>query len=411
MMLLGLFTISAYGATHQPTVLYTFECSGNAELRIGSCFQGGRPDSLILASDGNFYGTAQVSTEGTSAPNGGTVFSLTPAGTVKVLHTFAAGSTKTYPNGNLPGLLVEGPDGKLYGEAIYGGVDGCNGYCGYGVLFRINRDGTDFQVVHRFCSQTNCADGEFAGALVIGTDGNIYGAGATGSAICTPGAACGVIFRVTPSTGAYQVVFNFNSTTGTLDSGTLIIASDGTIWGTSITTQGEMLFHYTEATGTMEAFPMYFPQFNGLPSSGTVAVQGLNGNFYGTYGIYGESGRGIFEVDPNGSNLTLLPFFTSQDGGGDPLMMLLASDGNFYIDEYNGTTGYGAIAEVSPSTGQIIQTLSPFGANAPVGAYPAGIFQGSDGTFWGTTFQYGKTSKGKFADGTVFNLNLGLPQR
>lgn len=305
---------------------------------------------------------------------------------------------------------MEGPDGKLYGEAIYGGVDGCDGYCGYGVLFRINRDGSDFQVVHRFCSETNCADGTFGSPLLIGTDGNIYGAGGSGAGICTSSSICGVIFRVTPATGEYQVVFNFDSSTGSFSSG-FIVGSDGTFWGTSENSQSEMLFHYTEATGTMQAFPVNFPEINRLPSSGTVSIQGTNGNFYGMYGVYGLTGDGIFEVDADGSNLTLFPFFTSQDRVGDPLSMLLASDGNFYIDEYNGSTGYGSILQVSPSTGQTLQTFSPFGANAPVGAYPVTIFQASNGTFWGTTVQYGKPPKGKFADGTIFNLNLGLPPR
>jgi uncharacterized repeat protein (TIGR03803 family) len=68
--------------------------------------------------------------EGSSTPNGGTVFSLTPAGKFALLHTFAAGTKKNYPNGNLPGLVAEGSDGKIYGTTLFGGVGGCNGYCG-----------------------------------------------------------------------------------------------------------------------------------------------------------------------------------------------------------------------------------------------------------------------------------------
>jgi hypothetical protein len=44
-------------------------------------------------------------------------------------------------------------------------------------------------------------------------------------------------------------------------------------------------------------------------------------------------------------------------------------------------------------------------------AYPAWLIQAKDGTFWGSTGQYGNQSKGHFADGTVHNLNLGLPLR
>jgi hypothetical protein len=44
-----------------------------------------------------------------------------------------------------------------------------------------------------------------------------------------------------------------------------------------------------------------------------------------------------------------------------------------------------------------------------VGAYPLLLMQAKDGLLWGTTDQYGKSSKGHFADGTVFSLNAGLP--
>ena len=120
---------------------------------------------------------------------------------------------------------------------------------------------------------------------------------------------------------------------------------------------------------------------------------------------------GMFEVNVDGSNLQLFPFFTSQDGAGAPQQMLLASDGNFYLVDYNGTSGYGDVAELSPATGQIVRRFSPFGASSVLGAYPTEMIQASDGTFWGVTNEYGKVPSNEFADGTVFNANLGLPPR
>lgn len=406
---IALMAVPAYGAGDQFSALYTFTCNGNQFQRIGTCPRGGRPDSLIQGSDGNFYGAAQDSMEGTSAPNGGTVFSLTPSGTLKVLHAFVPGPNKKYANGNLPGLISEGPDGKIYGETIYGGNQGCDGYCGDGALYRVNRDGSGFQIVHKYCSEANCADGQFGGAVVTGTDGNLYGTTYGGGAN-----GAGTIFKVTPSTGAYEVVFNFDiSTSGEGPSG-LVVASDGTFYGLSVsTTLGELLFHYTEATGEFQAFPMNFPEFNGLPSSGSMLTLGPSGNFYGIYEIYGESGAGLFEVEPDGSNLQLFPFYTTRDGAGAPQTMILASDGNFWVDNYNGISGegYGDIITLSPTDGSLIQTLSPFSATAAIGAYPAELFQAADGTFWGSTYQYGKAAGNHFADGTVFSLNAGLPPR
>lgn len=399
-------------AANSFTTLFTLACNGTQFQRSGPCPNGGRPDALIIGSDGNFYGSAQDSMEGSSAPNGGTVFSLTPSGTFQLLHTFVPGTNSTYPNGNLPGLIRQGPDGKIYGTTLFGGLQGCNGYCGHGVLYRVNSDGSGFAVLHKFCSQTNCADGSTAvSQLAVGTDGNLYGTTVYGGSNCSTLGGCGTIFKVTPSTGAYQVVFKFNlSTTGETPSG-LVVAADGTFYGLSVGTSGQYLFHYTESKGTLTAVLLNFPIVNGLPASGSMLTVGANGNFYGIYTIYGMAGAGLFEVQPDGSNLQLFPFYITVEGSGTPQTLLLASDGNFWIPNLNGTDGYGDIITVSAADGSLIQTLSPFSTTAAVGAYPATLLQDSNGILWGTTISYGKVTKGHFGDGTIFNLNAGLPPR
>jgi uncharacterized repeat protein (TIGR03803 family) len=407
--LVGLFALLASSAfaTDTPVAVYTLICNGSAFQRTGSCPQGGRAGYITLGSDGNFYGAAQVSGEGTSAPNGGTVFSLTPSGKFTLLHTFVPGTNKVYTNGNLPGLLTLGPDGKIYGTTLYGGIHGCNGYCGYGVLYRVNKNGSGFQILHKFCSQANCTDGSIAvSGLKLGTDGNLYGTTLYGGANQE-----GTIFRVTPSSGAYEVVFNFSySTSGEYPSG-FTVASDGTFYGLSDGSGGEFMFHYTEATGVLTTVVLDFPLVNSLPSRGGMLTFGPNGSVYGLYSVYAESGVGVFEANLDGSNLQLFPFYNTIGGGGDPQSMMLASDGNFWVADYNGSSGYGDVISLSPTNGTLLQTFTPFSATAAVGAYPAEVIQTSDGLLWGSTYQYGTASKGHFADGTVFNLNAGLPPR
>jgi uncharacterized repeat protein (TIGR03803 family) len=406
----ALLARSAYAAGPQALPVNTFICNGNAGT--GSCPNGGRPDALIQGSDGNFYGAAQDSMEGSSTPSGGTVFSLTPAGKFTLLHTFAAGTTKTYPNGNLPGQIIQGPDGKLYGYTLFGGIGGCNGYCGGGVLYRVNTNGTGFQILHEFCSETKCADGGTGGVAGMGSDGNLYGAsfqGGTGNCGSFY-VGCGTIFRVTPSTGAYEVVFNFPGSTDEFPS-SFIPASDGTFYGIDLGLQGQSLLHFTPATGKIQSVALNFPTFNGLPSSALSLAFGPNGNLNGIYHIYGRSGLGLFEVPKDGSNLQLFPFYTTVNGGGSPDGLLLASDGNFWVADFNGSTGHGDIITLSPSTGGLLQTLTPFGSRGAVGADPLALIQAKDGTLWGTTDQGGKASAGHFADGTVFSLNAGLPPR
>ncbi len=413
-VLLGMFVGVAFAADSKFTAVYTFTCNGNPNLRSGGCPDGGRPVSIIIGSDGNFYGAAQVSMEGISEPNGGTVFSLTRNGTQKVLHTFTPGPNKNYPDGNIPGPLTEGPDGKIYGQTLFGGIDNCSGYCGDGVLYRVNRDGKDFQVIHEYCSQANCADGQYPGALVVGNDGNIYGTtqgGGTGGT-CV-GFGCGTLFRVTPSTGAYEVLVNFTSTNGGVPSN-LIVGSDGTFWGFSIGTTDVSVFHYTEATNALQSFPVSFPLIDGdLPSAPIMMTFGSNGSLYGLYGIYAIDGVGVFEVNADGSNLQLFPFYTSSPGRGTPQTMLLASDGNFWVADENGINGdnYGDIVTLSPVDGSLIQTFDSFSTTSPLGTFPTTLIQAPDGVLVGSTIQYGKAPAKQFGDGTVFTLNAGLPSK
>jgi uncharacterized repeat protein (TIGR03803 family) len=70
---------------------------------------------MMQANDGNFYGT--IKNGGTNGY--GSVFKLTPDGTVTVLYSFnnTDGSTPT-------GSLVQASNGNLYGTTYYGGPNG-----------------------------------------------------------------------------------------------------------------------------------------------------------------------------------------------------------------------------------------------------------------------------------------------
>ncbi len=69
---------------------------------------------LVLAKDGNFYGT----TTGGGANTWGTVFKITPGGTLTLLHSFAV------TDGSQPWSgLVQGSDGNFYGTTTFGGTN------------------------------------------------------------------------------------------------------------------------------------------------------------------------------------------------------------------------------------------------------------------------------------------------
>src|ERR1035441_10258658 len=74
-----------------------------------------------------------------------------------------------YRGGNPYAGLVQASDGNFYGTTFGRGVNG------YGTVFKITPAGA-LTSLYSFCSQMNCADGEYPQAgLVQATDGNFYG--------------------------------------------------------------------------------------------------------------------------------------------------------------------------------------------------------------------------------------------
>ena len=155
---------------------------------------GGAYAGLIQATDGNLYGTDEGGNDG----NYGTVFRISPNGTLTTLYNFEENG----PNGSNPyAALVQDTDGNFYGTTLLGGKpsSSCTGVDGCGTVFKITPSGA-LMTLHSF-DQT---DGYFPVAgLVQGTDGNLYGqrllAGPTTTARRPPAAArCSRSARAAP---------------------------------------------------------------------------------------------------------------------------------------------------------------------------------------------------------------------
>jgi uncharacterized repeat protein (TIGR03803 family) len=146
------------------TILHTFNKKTEGD---------GSQAGLVLASDGNLYGTT-----GFDGPKGfGTVFKSTTTGQVTVLAAFDGAK-----HGGTPmDALTEGADGLLYGETPYDGTAGSGYLGGAGILFRIAKDGTGgLQVLYDFMLSNpnfNSPTGAVPnGAIALASDGTFYGA-------------------------------------------------------------------------------------------------------------------------------------------------------------------------------------------------------------------------------------------
>ncbi len=200
------------------SALYTFSFGNGAQPWAG----------LVQGSDGNFYGTTTEGGSGTCTNGCGTVFEITPEGTLTTLHNFTG-----FPHdgdGPLAGL-IQATDGSFYGTTEWGGA---NNECdfGCGTVFKMTPGGK-VTVLHSFCSQSyNCADGEYPEAgLVQATDGNFYGTTAWGGGgDCTLG--CGTVFKITPD-GTLTTLHSFSNTDGRAPIAALIQDTDGDLYGTA----------------------------------------------------------------------------------------------------------------------------------------------------------------------------------
>jgi hypothetical protein len=158
-------------------------------------------DEVIQASDGNFYGvtrsgnySGQLGLYKSCTMDCGTIYRITPTGTVTPIYTFPLAAEAT--NGIGPSGVVQGPDGYLYGITVSGGPNDCNPgdfnndpTCG--VFFKVGLDGKNFTVLHQF-STADVGTGNAFEPLVLADDGNFYGVG-YGIGF---GQAYGTIFRI-----------------------------------------------------------------------------------------------------------------------------------------------------------------------------------------------------------------------
>jgi uncharacterized repeat protein (TIGR03803 family) len=318
--------------------------------------------------------------------------------------------------------LVQGNDGNFYGTT-YG--DFANNV---GTVFKFNTNGV-LTSLHSFHGAINIPlhqtrpgnDGAHPLAgLVQGSDGYFYGTtfegGTYGSANLSGFSYTeGTVFRI--STNGEETILNSfddNRTFGHPDTGTypsagLVQGSDGYFYGTTTFGFNNFTSQYLFA-GPGDVFKMstngvvtavfFFDGADGAnPHAGL--VQGSDGNFYGTTlggGTNGGWGT-VFKMGTNGALTTLNSFGGGTDGASPHAGLVQGNDGSFYgTTSGGGTNNYGTVFKIS--TNGAFTSLYSFTGGTDGASPRAGLVQGSDGSLYGTTYGGGSSS-----NGTVFAVN------
>jgi uncharacterized repeat protein (TIGR03803 family) len=331
---------------------------------------GGNPVwHLVQGVDGNFYG----STEYAGANYPGTVFHISPEGVLTALDSLGDSH-----------LSVLATDGNFYGTS--------------GGIFKMDSTG--------ILTTLTVPDGATIGGVIQGSDGNFYGATASGGASNYP-----TVFRVTPAGDLTTIVSSPSVRSGV----SLVEGTDGNFYGT--TASGGPKGYGTIFRVTPSGWLTTLHTFSGPDGKSPYAalILGSDGNFYGTTYTRGANdpalceGLGcgtIFKITPRGVLTTLYNFCARRDcadgrwPSGD---LVEGTDGNFYgTTQAGGTFGYGIAFKITPQ-GRFT-TLHSFSLEG--GALPyAGLTQGTNGVFYGTTMGGGDPN---CSCGTVFSLSTGL---
>ena len=383
-MAILVLAVAASTNVHAQTysVLFNFNNSGGGTTgtNAGPAF----PGVVALGRDGNLYST--TARGGVNSNGVGDIFQVTPAGTLKIVHSFSLGVAPGSPYEPQSGLTL-GTDGLFCGTTTAE-----NGFLGS--VFKADSNG-NVTVLYSF---RNKGDGAAPWAPPIqGTDGNLYG---------TTTSADGV-YRLTPDgTFTALYVFGLLEGQGNLAPGVkapLVQGSDGNFYGTTLRgapgqSNSGTVFKIT-STGAI-TYIYDFDNTHGAAPIGPV-IQGSDGDFYGTTSAGGANGFGVVFKLTSSGELTVLHSFNGTDGKTPNVGLVQANNGVFYgAAAAAGTLGFGTISKIT-STGDF-SVLHNF--DNTTGATPtATLVQHTNGLLYAGTSAGGANGFGVF-----YSLNDSL---
>lgn len=343
---------------------------------------------------------------------------LSPAGAQSL--SYSRLLTAVESTGNAPVSPMAASDGRLYGVMEFSGP-ATNGSLAFGVIYRLNGDGSGFQVVHSFDDPFSTdpiqPGSRPVGRLAEASDGRLYGVCFQGGRTDgTPGGLpSGTLFRLNKDGSGFENVLVFEpssgssstSTTGQRPVGGLLAASDGRLYGHTFqggTSNRGTLYRITLGPGGTP------PSQNVVFNFGTSVlrepvdrpIEGPDGFFYGIAGAGGTGFGGLYRVRGDGTSFEVLHSF--QSSAGQPTSLVRASDGRLI----GSTTGFG--------TGPNTLFAYDFSGNGPAGfsslttvsaSGGTGIFVattlGSDGRIYGN--QFDTNSSFAASNGRISRIN------
>jgi uncharacterized repeat protein (TIGR03803 family) len=391
----------------QPAIVDVYNYEGAYQCG-GGCAPDGEAssNSLMLASDGNFYG---ATVNGGKFLNG-VLFKLTPDGKYTDIHDFGF----TPDGATVVTSLMEASDGNLYGVTDAGGAH-------YnGTIFQVNLSTGVFTTLYSF---TN--GGDSYSQLIDDGSGHLYGTTSYDGLN-----SLGNIFSWNYQTNSYTDIYDFtDGVDGKRPWAGIILASDGRIYGTS--RFGGATDHTGTGFGDGVAWSVNIDgtdfkaihNFGASSTDGYSPVQGFvegpDGALFSTT-LYGgndcsainvANGCGtLYKITPNGAQSTytqVYAFSLSSAQGVAPQhgSPTLGGDGNLYVvGPQGGPNDYGQLmAFTTEGVYTDVHDFGIFGASDTSTTPAAAVLEDQFGNLWG-----GTTNGGKHQNGEIFKIEAGI---
>ncbi|MDB6076282.1 MAG: 3-carboxymuconate cyclase, partial [Akkermansiaceae bacterium] len=369
------------GGVFQGGAIYCISPAGQISAVSALPGQSATSAGLTVGADGQLYGATSAG----GLNQKGALFKISMAREFSVVADLGSTSVPNLPTG-----ISQSPDGSLYGTTLLGGPDNV------GTFFKIDSAGA-FQQRMSFSG----IDGVSPQVpLVQLPDGNYYTATNTGSGVPP---ATGSVIRIVPSSppsGAGSSIFaGFDQVNG-WNPNTLLAASDGNLYGTSLyggaTHQGN-IFKVTPA-GVVTNVLSFTPSVTTAPVCAARLVQARDGNLYAiTLGNGGDKTGVILKRAASGA-FTPLVRFTAPGASGAPGDLIQGVDGFYYGTSPEAASGLGIVFRLTLAGVFTVRATLPEEHLQPVALVQAG-----DGNFYGTTRGFDPD----WNQGSIFKMTPG----
>lgn len=341
---------TAFGGSNNYGAVFAIGTNGTGLTILHSfnSYDGATPYGAPLLVGNTLYGTTSL---GGSNNVFGTVYSVNTDGSnFQLLHSF-----NSINDGYGPDCTLALSGSTLYGTTTSGGITGANG-----TVFSINTDGSGYQVLYSFASDSNPS----GSVLVSGS--TLYG---------MLHAQLGAVYEMDTTGSNYQVLHYFSGTTndGAGPYGSLILSGSVLYGMTSAggaNNEGAVFAMNTDGTG-FQVLHSFAPNEANQPR-GDLTLSGTT--LYGMTLRSGPAANGpgaVFQINTDGTGYAILHTFTgTPPDGSAPLGSLVVLNSKLYGMTYGGGTSnsYGCIFSITPGagnlTGALKVTLSPAAAVA-----------------------------------------------